>query len=271
MGPKSTVTYDVDGVPHTPILRGPSQFTFGVQENHKYGTQKEDQSPATLEGYQVMYSMNSMDTMDDPSPEEAAWRFMLIAITEKIWEEAQKVDLDDTDIPAGVHAVLRSGLQDQVVKPIFEHPKKDVEGKNGRKKKVPDISKPQRMYLKLESRRQKNGPPRPLTEFIDGDTNNTCSALDLIDVRGRIEPCIEFAGLYWGGHGKKPWAVSHQFKLYQALYTKQGDTSKREVNCFTDRGIVRNPVDESLAGTDTDPAKDPENEENGDEFTDDGF
>ena len=207
-------------------LQAPSQFTFGVSPVYAF-EDKERTGP--IKDYQVVYSMTSLKTIEEPTAEETAFQGVLESLVDLLAEkfsdesffehvpEAQKSMLDPS-IPR-----LKGGRMG--IKPMYEYPKVDGE-KNGRKIKVPDTSKTARMYVKLLffSGKDKSGKEysRMDTRFYQPpDTDRAVNPLDYINVRGTLTPLFHVKEVYFGAHGKNPYGASFSLRLIEADFVPQ--------------------------------------------------
>lgn len=199
-------------------IAAPSQGCFGVSYTFPMEVKQEDQTPDKRKGMQVMYQLTSLKTVAEPLAEEQAYIDFITDLWEagvqKGREEAEK---DEPTIPASsvnsfVAASRKENWENAVKKP-FAYPKtKD--------KKSLDMTKPLRQYIKLIT----HGEGETLSSVTPfyGPGDKPVNAAKFVDVRGNIEPCIAWEGVYFGSHGPTaPQGASLRFKLVEANYTPQ--------------------------------------------------
>ncbi len=205
-------------------LEGPKQYTFGIQPNYGPNVQKEeDKIPENIKGYQILYSMTGMKTIDEPTQDEFYFMNTLRDIRKQISEKAKTQEV--LDILEGTTQMVMRNDPENGVKPVFAHPMK--EDPRNKKKKIPDASKPQKLYLKLLTKRNKYSSCVEIDTFFNGPGGRDLNPLDLVEVRGHFIPNIFVKGIYWGSHGNKPYGASLQLKLYEATYTPFQSRPKR--------------------------------------------
>lgn len=208
-----------DGVECTLYITAPEQNCFGISYNYPMGTNEDDKVPENAKGLQICYPLTSLSTVNDPTESEQAFRNTIMALwqasVDKGREEAEK---DEPGIPGvsvnSFTAAAKKGTWEKAVKVPFSRPR------NKEDKKTFDLSKPESMYVKLVTTGQ--GPAmKALTPFY-GPGDKKLNALRFADVRGKIEPCFMWEGVYYGAHGPEaPQGASLRFKLVEANYTPQ--------------------------------------------------
>jgi hypothetical protein len=184
-----------------------------------------------------------------------------------LWQAAvdkgcEEIEKDEPGIPGvsvnSFTAAAKKGTWEKAVKIPFSHPR------NKEDKKTFDKTKPETMYVKLVTTGQ--GPAmKALTPFY-GPGDKKYNALRFIDVRGRIEPCFLWEGVYYGAHGPEaPHGASLRFKVVEANYTPQALSSSLPQHRMLSKNAA--PVQED-DGDDTYPPPRVQRDEEGE---DEGF
>jgi hypothetical protein len=213
----------------------PPQNCFGPQYQYEMNVQEDDKDPSKAKGVQIQYPMTSLQSITSPTPDEQAFQDMIQGLwdlsLEKGKEEMAKVPLqeeggddinpeDYTFIPpvsySSFLAASASKRWTSALKPAFEHPK----DQKAQGKKSFDTTKPKRMYIKLKTS-GRGDKMRVLTSFY-GPGDKKESPLKYIEQRGIITPCIEWDGIYWGGHGQQPHGASLRFCVVEANFVPLG-------------------------------------------------
>jgi len=247
-----------EGVECVLYISAPEQNSFGVSYNYPMGTPDDDKVPDNAKGLQTCYPLTSLSTVTDPTESEKAFRDTIMglwqAAVDKGKEEAEK---DEPAIPGvsvnSFTAAAKRGTWEKAVKIPFSHPR------NKEDKKSLDKTKPETMYIKLVTAGQ-GAAMRALTPFY-GPGDKKMNAINFVDVRGKIEPCIMWEGVYYGAHGPEaPHGASLRFKLVEANYVPQSASSLPH-----HRMLSRNtaPEEEGDLYPPSRPVKDEEGEDTG--------
>ena len=213
----------------------PPQTCFGPQYQYEMNVQEEQKDSSKAKGIQVGYPMTSMQSIATPTPDEKAFQDMVQGLWDlslaKGKEEMNKVPPqeeggeeinpeDYTSMPpvsySSFLAASASKRWTNALKPAFEHPR----DQKSQGKKTFDTTKPKRMYIKLRTT-GRGDKMRVLTPFY-GPGDKKESPLKYLEQRGIITPCIEWDGIYWGGHGQQPHGASLRFFIVEANFVPSG-------------------------------------------------
>jgi hypothetical protein len=205
-----------DGEEVALCIHAPEQSTFGAGYKYdmNFKPDKGEQYPDKAKGLQVYYPMTSMDTIKKPAPQEAAFTKLvtdLWALGVKQGEvEASREPLLIPAVSESSYASakLKNNMRNFMKFPI-QDPKIKPEDKGPR---------PKSMYINLITRGIGNDM-RVLTKIYSTDTDDIMPEADYINVRGTMEPCIKFEGIYWGAHGKNSHGASLRFRILEANFT----------------------------------------------------
>ena len=107
------------------------QYFSGISGTWPFGTNKEDRSIETLDGFQICYPMTSDETMNNPTTEEVKTREAL----DKVWEitldslkKFCKKSKSERIVPAPTYNAYATARSENdwsyAVKPIYDHPNK---------------------------------------------------------------------------------------------------------------------------------------------------
>lgn len=235
-----------EGEECTLYFRGPPQNCFGVQYNYPMGVAEEDKTPETAKGLQVCYPLTTMQTVSDPTDDEKAHRDMILALWQAAVDKGIEESERDEPVIPGVsvnsfRAIAGAKKKDwtKAVKVPFSHPKNKENGG-----KTLDTTKPESMYVKLVTDGQ--GPTLKAKTPFWGPGDRKCNALKFLDVRGEIEPCWVFEGIYYGAHGTSPHGASLRFRLAEANYTPKSASSSLPQHRMLSRNTA--PVEEDDGG-----------------------
>lgn len=197
------------------FIRAPTQFLpFGVSYKYDmdFKPEKGQQHPDKAKGLQICYPMTSMETIRKPTTEEKAFTILL----DKLWtlacqqgqvEAARKpLLIPNISKSSYVAAKAESNMRDFVKYPIQPYkPKPDDR-----------TQRPDNMYINLVTRGQ--GNDMKVVSKIYGNNPEPLPQEDFINVRGKMEPCIKFEGLYWGAHGKNSHGCSLRLRVMEANF-----------------------------------------------------
>ena len=200
----------------------PPQRTFAPNESYDLGLAKEDQTPDKIKGYQIMYPITSLTSVNNPTEEEQGtidgMNTMRRKCIDRIDEIKEQEDLWD-EIPASARSLLN--VTESGFKPLFEHPKKEEE-KNGKKRKVFDTSKSQRAYWKLNTVGRGDKLKMKTTYYGPGDVKtNPISLKDREgkSLQGFVQPINLVKSIYYGSHGTLPYGASLKQVNVEATFT----------------------------------------------------
>lgn len=191
----------------------PEQYYFGVNEQYPMGTKEEDQVLENLKGLQICYQIDSKNEEENDYVRSICDALHAATVTSLEEECAKKESDEETDLPDIAFnswvAAERKGDSSLAVKPVYSHP---MVGKG--KKKIPDLSKSERMYIKLIT----SGKGRKLRAItpIHGPGDKPINPLKLVNKRGRLHPVIKWEGSFLGAHGKSPYGSSVKFRVSEA-------------------------------------------------------
>ena len=200
------------------------QSQFGVNESYDLG--KEGQ-PDALKGYQVMYPLTTMATVNNPTEDEQA----IITLVDSLYENAVTIATNELArkpklLPPAALGLLKSAADEgdirTGIKKPYEHPKDE-------KTKKIDETKPVRMYIKLITS-GKGKSIKVVTKFYGpGDVQENPKkhvGSKEMPVRGILEPIVKYEGMYWGQHGAdSPCGASLRFRIDQANFTRSSGVS----------------------------------------------
>ncbi len=252
-----------------PYFQVPKQFCFGIQPTYPYSQKDLEAKPDSLiDGFQVCYCLNSIDTVDNPTPEEQKAAEIFDAIAKLTKDAFCYESSKPKPPPAGersaektrvvpplvtnAYASVKSGDEEAeyYIKPFFEFPNELDSNKKQTGKK--DTSKSRRAYIPLVSYGGGDKGPLDLKTIImgpdmKGRTRGEVrdkTGLMFRDVKGEIEPVLVWEGLWWGSHSQKPWVVNAQIKVSECNYTPVTNIGKE--HRFLDARPDLMPPDEDL-------------------------
>lgn len=193
-------------------------YNFPLQANEKDKEVKEGVVPPKSNGLQVAYPLTSMTTIENQTKNEkyvqnifdSLWN----AAVKHFQEQSTKKDNKLPQTAKGAYLMAKDENNWQLaIKFPYSHTMKD--GKNGQK--IPDNTKPKRVYIKLVTR----GTGRKLQAStpIHGPGDKTLHFTKCINKTGTIHPVIKWDGIYWGAHGRKPYCGSLRFKVAEMNFT----------------------------------------------------
>lgn len=201
-----------DGTKAGIYLRLPAQITFGVGYKYEmtFKPEKGKLYPEEAKGLQINYPITSLNTIATPTKEEKECRDCL----NKLWQlavdqgaiESNKANpvIPSPSQASYIMAKQKNNFKDFIKYP-FQAPKLSDKG-----------PRPDSMYINLITY-GKGLTLKNNTKFYDAE-GNLLDFNELINIRGKIEPCIKFEGIYWGAHGKNPHGGSLRFRLVEANF-----------------------------------------------------
>lgn len=215
----------------------PEAFCFGVNGNYKFGTEKEDQIPENLTGFQICYPLTSMKTIENPTESEKHVKSVFDALFNAVWKKMQEeCEKDDLQVPNPSYSACLAAQKKKnptyAVKPVYSH--KMVYDKKT-KKKEPDMETPARTYIKLLTKGKGRKMRCQSLIYGPGDKQDK-TGLKYIDVRGNVMPVIKWDGVFWGSHGQKaPYGASVRLRVSEMNFTPQSDGAppRRMLNANT--------------------------------------
>lgn len=203
----------------------PTQVTFGPSYTFDMSTPKDDQNKSKATGVQLQYPITSMQTISTPSPDEELFINVVESIRDLAVEnyksqvetaEALQAETEDgsfNNIPAVSYSSALTAIKlndwNRALKSPFEHPK-------DANKKI-DKTKPKKMYVKFKTS-GKGDKMRVLTKIYSPDSEEPVPVTDIMNKRGKVTPCFEFEGIYWGQHGTNSHGASLRFRLVEANF-----------------------------------------------------
>jgi hypothetical protein len=195
------------------FFTGPTQPVFGVSLSYPLGTPETDQTPDKVKGLQICYPMTSLKTMKAPTPEEAAYRKMIVEIWESAYAHGAAQVTSNPAVPGiSVNSFMAAAAQkkrENAIKVPFDY-------RNDKKDKTKkDFTKPEQMYVKLYTKGQ-GLKIRCETKFYGpGDTR--LNGMSLVDEQGALTPVFKLEGMYFGSHGPRaPQGASVRIRLNEA-------------------------------------------------------
>ena len=204
----------------------PQNF-WGVSPTYPYGMRKENQNYDTIDGFHIAYPLTSISTVDNPTEDERITKCNLDEMWEITCEAMQRfcsVKKEKRKVPPPTYSAFGTAKADEdwsyAVKPLYEHPK--TTDKFGQK--VPDLSKPMKMYIKLIT----SGKGRNLRCFtkIYGPGDKQVSPFKYNSIRGDGHPIVLWDGIYWGSHGRTSYGASLRLRLTEMNFTPSQDPSR---------------------------------------------
>lgn len=223
------VYLDDKGKECIPVFQLPERSTAGVYPTYKYSC---PETPEFHDGYNVGYSMTSQDTMKKPTSDEKSVKKLFDGISQNVYDvmskesESKRSILPMVSKTAIAMAKMEKGNIFAAVKCPYAHPnKKDPESKGDKAKKIPDKSKPQVTYLKLQAFGQGSKLKNSTDIFGPGDLLLDPSACKK---PGIITPMVIITSVYYGAHGKdSTCGASVRYKIYEMKYTSTVKEHKR--------------------------------------------
>lgn len=218
---RSQISYlNEDDRPVAMYFVAPKQFSFGVAPEFPFGLPKSEQTDERIKGYKICYNLTDIRTVHNPTADEQYMLDLFDGIHQKVVEKAHLEETLSKIGPAQA-IVIRSSKQNRTphggVKPLLSDG--TMPSPTHPNQRVPDPSKPKRLYAKLMSSKRPNDPEVTVhTKFYD-PSNAEVPPKSLINVQGYIEPVFHLQSVYWGAHGSTPFGASIQLKLSEANFT----------------------------------------------------
>lgn len=202
-----------DGKRGSCLVSLPPSFCFGLSEDYAYGKKRTD---ANFRGYSLAYYYKDPKETKNSKPKAAGLDYAN-ADQKKIlltWTQVQEVLTahlaENSDALPDKCVIL--ARNHQLVSPIARYPKKETVDQKGKKRKVPDLTKPLRSYFRLLYSKKSD---TFASTFYDGN-NEEIDPRKLIGIRGIITPVVKVDWVYIGDA-----VASVQIKLWEAIYEPQ--------------------------------------------------
>jgi len=205
----------------------PPQIVWGINGTWPLGTETENQTLDTIEGFQICYPLTTLSTMNSPTPDEAAVeKFFDAAWNKGIESMGEFTNADLLDGPAGSAYTTAEKKKNMAyaMKPVYEYPSTKDE-KTG--KKTVDKTKPKRTYIKLVTK-GKGAKMQCLTK-IYGPGDKLVSPIKFMStpgnaVQGICHPVVHWEGFFWGAHGKNTYGGSLKFRVVEMNFTPKSSS-----------------------------------------------
>jgi len=217
---RSSITYKNDrGDPCDMYFAGPKQFSFGISPEYPFGLPKHEQTEDKIKSFKICYNICDMRNVAHPSKEEKYMEEIFSGIHQKVVEAAHQ-ESTLKKIGAAQAIVIRSAKQNNEfhggVKPILSLG--TTISPHNPNQRIPDSSKPKRIYAKLLSSKRPHEDITIHTKFY-GPGDRNIDPKKFINVQGYLEPVFNLQSIYWGAHGSTPYGASIQVKLSEANFT----------------------------------------------------
>jgi len=206
-----------DGKPAILYVEGAPQYSFGVNRQYPFACQETDKTEDKIIGYQMCYYLTSIENVNSPSEAEQHTIDWVNGLHAKVVETASDQEVL-SELPQGVQKLLNP--PETGVKPIFEHPSIIDPTDVRKKRRIPDLAKPQRGYFRLaySKKSKKIG-----TRFYDPDGAEV-NPLAYLDMRGHMHPLFRIDNVYFGTHKDRPFGASIKLTLAQVDFTPEVTT-----------------------------------------------
>lgn len=196
-------------------IQGPKQRVYFSAVND---FKKQDE----LVGYQITYPIESMEGM---TSQEKYFKEVLDSITEIQKQRMEEFSMMKVGgqpiIPKGQLTMYKGGKEDfSWFKPLYCHALQKTKDESS--PKIPDTSKPRRMYVKLVCFGI-NDNLKCITRLVD-DEGKRLDPADLINKPVTIEPVFRIESTYYGAHGTTTWCASVQIRLWEAKVTVESNS-----------------------------------------------
>jgi hypothetical protein len=210
----SQVRYrDSTGTPREFYVSAPTQRTFGFNLNYIYMKPEIEEN---LNGMQVCYPLSSLQTVNNPTEEEAAFMKVCEAIYQTLAAKARsELDVKPSRLNTAARSILVTANADgdisHAVKPLAEYP-------NIKDTKKKDLTKPKRIYMKLVTKGK--GKDMIVCTRVKGPGNKVHNPREFVGVSGNMTPAVQFGPIFWGSHGQtSPHGVSCKVRVLEANFT----------------------------------------------------
>ena len=233
---RSNILYRNDrGIPSDMYFAGPRQFSFGISPEYPFGLPKYEQTEDKIKSFKICYNICDIRNVSNPSKEEQYMEEIFTGIHQKVVEAAHQ-DKTLGKIGPAQAIVIRSAKQNNEphggVKPILTSG--TTISPHNPNQRIPDPSKPKRIYVKLLSSKRPGEDITIHTKFY-GPGDKNVDPEKYINVQGYLEPVFHLQSVYWGAHGSTPFGASIQIKLSEANFTpmSRNGPPKRMLNANT--------------------------------------
>jgi hypothetical protein len=217
---RSSIAYKNDrGIPCDMYFGGPKQFSFGISPEYPFGLPKHEQTEDKIKSFKICYNICDMRNVAHPSKEEKYMEEIFNGIHQKVVEAAHQ-ESTLKKIGAAQAIVIKAAKQNSEfhggVKPVLSLG--TTISSHNPNQRVPDPSKPKRIYVKLLSSKRPHEDIVIHTKFY-GPGDRNIDPKSFINVQGYLEPVFNLQSIYWGAHGSTPYGASIQIKLSEANFT----------------------------------------------------
>jgi hypothetical protein len=208
----------------------PPQQVWGISGQWDPKIAEPDRTLDNIKGLQICYPLTSVETMKEPTPQEAALKkFLKEVLWQKGWDSM--CEFDDKNLidgPAGsaCTSALKKKNPEYAMKPVFAYPL--VQSKTPGQKKTADTSKPERMYIELVTFGE-GEKLRCLTPiFGPGDKKMhwmkylSTSSKPIVGIGHFI---CRWKGAYWGSHGSSTHGGSIKLEIVEMNFTPKSQTT----------------------------------------------
>lgn len=256
---RSSITYKNDrGDPCDMYFAGPKQFSFGISPEYPFGLPKHEQTEDKIKSFKICYNLCDIRNVSHPSKEEQYMEEIFNGIHKKVVEAAHQ-ESTLKKIGAAQAIVIRSAKQNNEfhggVKPILSMG--TTLSPHNPNQRVPDPSKPKRIYAKLLSSKRPHEDIIIHTKFY-GPGDKNIDPEKFINIQGYLEPVFNLQSIYWGAHGSTPYGASIQVKLSEANFTpmSRNGPPKRMLSANTSTPEEDDQSDDDNSEKDDDDDKD---------------
>ena len=210
-------------------MEAPSQFCFGLAGNWDTKLKESDRTTDNMDGMQLMYSMNSLATHENPTEDEQIFKERIDILQELVHkgfkQECTRPGAAEV-IPAPViNAYKIAKMEDDfsnAIKPAYDFP-------NKKGTKTPDTSKPARMYIPLDT--SGKGKDLRCKTSIYGPGNKSVDAKRLLpktkedrSAWGQIKPVVNVQTIGWGQRNQTSFVAAIKYIVTEATWIP-GSTS----------------------------------------------
>lgn len=209
----------------------PTQNIFGISGVYPMGMEESERGIDNLDGFQICYPITSYQTINTPTAKEQKIRKIFDLIRNKVLESlvefADLPDDDENKLPQATvnnyYGAERKKDPISSVKPLYTHA--FTTDKTG--KKVPDLTKNLRSYIKLGSKGKGKDleckallAPNNNGEFVIADPRKFMNLPGQNNHRGDINAVMYWKEIFWGSHGpKSPYGASAKVLIDELDYT----------------------------------------------------
>lgn len=210
----------------------PSQFCFGLSGNWDTKIPEKDRHLENMDGMQLMYSLTSLATHENPTEDEQIYKRrvdMFQELTQLAFvQECTRPDAKDIIPTPVINAYKIAKMDDDMSKPI----KPAYDFPNKPKTKIQDTSKPPRMYLPLDT--SGKGKDLRCKTLITGPGNKNIDAKRLLpknkDDRsawGQIKPVVNVQTIGWGQRNQTSFVAAIKYVATEMTWLPGSTTVAR--------------------------------------------